>query len=479
MTLRLFNTLGRQKEDFVPIQKNTIGFYTCGPTVYNFAHIGNFRAYIAADSLRRWLVFGHDFSVKWVLNITDVDDKTIRDSQKAFPDLSPLEALSRFTRHYEAIFFTDLEKLNIRKADFFANPRATEYIPEMQDLIRRIFEKGFAKRTPDGVFFDVKKWSEADRYGKLLSLDLTALRSGTRSLADEIEKEDLADFALWKAEKPGEPAWDFDFFGENFRGRPGWHLECSAMEEKILGLPFDIHSGGVDLCFPHHEDEIAQSKCGYGIEPTRYWIHNEHLMVEGKKMSKSLGNFYTLADLLDKGHSTDAIRFFLATNHYRAKINLSDESLSAAKNSLEKFRNFLRFGEVRQGDGEEGESRIQPLLQKTKADFYAAMNDDLNAPVAIAVAHQLVSALSAFSPFSEMEISEISAFFRFCGNVFGVDFFPRQVEIPDAVVALAHDRQKARAERNWAEADRLRSEISQHGFEMRDTSSGFDLLPQS
>jgi len=479
MTLRLFNTLGRQKMDFLPLRADEVSFYTCGPTVYNFAHVGNFRAYIAADTLRRWLTFGHDFSVKWVLNITDVDDKTIRDSQKAFPDISPKEALLRFTRQYEEIFFDDLQKLNISRSDFFANPRATEYIPEMQDLIRRIFEKGFAKRTPDGIFFEVKKWSEADQYGKLLSLDLSALKSGTRSLADEIEKEDIADFALWKAEKPGEPSWDFDFFGENIPGRPGWHLECSAMEEKILGLPFDIHSGGVDLCFPHHEDEIAQSKCGYGVEPTRYWVHNEHLMVEGKKMSKSLGNFYTLGDLIAKGHSADAVRFFLATNHIRAKINLSDESLSSAKNALEKFRNFLRFGEVRHGNDEEGESRTESHISKARADFCAAMDDDLNAPVTIAVVHELFSALSPLAPFSESEQSDISAFFQFCGNVFGVDFFPQKVEIPHEVFVLAEERQAARSERNWAEADRLRSEIEHHGFEMRDAAGGFDLIPKS
>ena len=317
VSLVLFNTLGRKKQPFTPLSPPEVSFYTCGPTVYNYAHIGNFRAYIAADTLRRWLTYGHNYTVKWVLNITDVDDKTIRDSQTQYPQLSPKDALQRFTRHYENIFFEDLAALGIPKSAFFANPRATEYISHMQDLIRSIAKKGFAKEVQGSIFFDVKKWNEANRYGKLLSLDLSALQTGNRSLADEIEKEDVADFALWKAEKPGEPSWDFDFFGKHRPGRPGWHIECSAMEKELFGLPFDIHSGGVDLIFPHHEDEIAQSCCGYGEDPTRFWVHNEHLLVDGKKMSKSLGNFYTLRDLQKKGFSPSAIRFFLATNHYR------------------------------------------------------------------------------------------------------------------------------------------------------------------
>jgi len=464
--------------DFSPIKSGEVGFYTCGPTVYNFAHIGNFRAYIAADILRRWLENGHHFAVKWVLNITDVDDKTIRDSQKRFPDLSPSDALKRFTRHYEAIFFEDLEKLNIPKSAFFQNPRATDFIPEMQNLIRKIAEKGFAKRTPDGIFFEVKKWAAADKYGKLLNLDLSHLKSGTRTLADEIEKENVADFALWKAEKSGEPAWDFDFFGENARGRPGWHLECSAMEKAILGLPFDIHSGGVDLCFPHHEDEIAQSKCGYGVEPTRFWIHNEHLMVDGKKMSKSLGNFYTLRDLLEKGHAADTIRFFLATNHYRTKLNLSEKSLESAKNALSKFRRFLRFGEVRHARGESGESRVSSALKAAKKDFSAAMDDDLNAPVAIAAVHECFSKISPIAPFSAAEKVEISDFFRFVGKVFGVDFFPPKIKIPEKIKKMAENREKARAEKDFQKADFFRAEIEKNGFLVRDTAAGFELFPR-
>lgn len=476
--LSLFNTLGRTKQVFVPIYPGKVSFYTCGPTVYNYAHIGNFRAYLAADTLRRWLENGHNLSVQWVLNITDVDDKTIRDSKVRYPDLSPKEALKKFTRHYEDIFFQDLEKLGIPHSAFYANPRATDYIEQMQNLVRQISKKGFAKEVGGSVFFDVKKWSEANTYGKLLALDLSSLKTGTRSLADEIEKDDLSDFVLWKAEKEGEPAWDFDYFGKNLSGRPGWHLECSAMEEDIFGLPFDIHSGGVDLVFPHHEDEIAQSCCGYTKEPTNYWIHNEHLLVEGKKMSKSLGNFFTLHDLLEKGFSSEAIRFFLVTNHYRAKLNLTEEGLHGAQNVLDKIENFLR----RVTTGDSGETclrdEIKTFIHTAEEGFLLAMNDDLNTPVAIASVHALITQLSPLAPFSLPEEEKIFSFFSFVETVLGVPLIPQQQDIPEEILALAELREKARVEKDWAESDRLRDLLLEKGFIIQDFAMGFELLPK-
>ena len=479
VSLVLFNTLGRKKQPFTPLSPPEVSFYTCGPTVYNYAHIGNFRAYIAADTLRRWLTYGHNYTVKWVLNITDVDDKTIRDSQTQYPQLSPKDALQRFTRHYENIFFEDLAALGIPKSAFFANPRATEYIPHMQDLIRSIAKKGFAKEVQGSIFFNVKKWNEANRYGKLLSLDLSALQTGNRSLADEIEKEDVADFALWKAEKPGEPSWDFDFFGKHLPGRPGWHIECSAMEKELFGLPFDIHSGGVDLIFPHHEDEIAQSCCGYGEDSTRFWVHNEHLLVDGKKMSKSLGNFYTLRDLQKKGFSPSAIRFFLATNHYRTKLNLTDDGLHAAERVLQKLSHFARLAT----NVEDGDTRLRDeivtLLDTAYRDFSSGMDDDLNAPLAIAAVHALVSSVSPLSPFSAKESEKLKSFCVFVERVFGVSFSPKQSAVPPKVRELAEKREKARAEKNWALADSLRDEIAALGYTVTDTQNGFELLPQS
>lgn len=478
MPLLLFNTLGRTYQQFAPLRDNTVSFYTCGPTVYNHAHIGNMRAYLSADTLRRWLIHGHHFAVQWVMNITDVEDKIIRDSKTAFPDLEPMEALKRFTAKYEQLFFDDLALLNIPRQAFFANPRATEFVPQMQELIRAIAAHGYAYELDGSVYFDVRKWSQDKHYGKLLHLDLSQLQSGNRSLADETEKSDLADFALWKAHKSGEPSWDFAFNGQNLPGRPGWHLECSVMESEYFELPFDIHSGGVDLIFPHHEDEIAQSACGYGCEPTRYWIHNEHLMVDGKKMSKSLGNFYTLHDLLDKGHSADAVRFFLVTNHYRSKVNLTDEAISAAANGLEKIRNFLRLASVGDNGEARPSNRITSLAQAAHQDFAVAMDDDLNTPVAIAAVYGLISETMPHLPLTEAESKSLAPFFTLVEEVFGVRLFPQQTTIPDAVVALAEARQVARANKDWAESDHLRDEIAKQGYDVRDSADGYDLLPQ-
>lgn len=474
---RLFNTLGREKQSFVPLRQGQVGFYTCGPTVYNYAHIGNFRAYLSADVLRRWLTYGHNLSVKWVLNITDVDDKTIRDSKAKYPDMDPIQALKTFTQEYEDAFFKDLEQLGMSRSDFFANPRATEYIPQMQDLIRRISERGFTKEIDGSVFFDVKKWAESDQYGKLLSLDLSSLKSGTRSLADEVEKDDMSDFALWKAQKEGEPAWDFDFFGTNLPGRPGWHLECSAMEEELFGLPFDVHSGGVDLVFPHHEDEIAQSKCGYGCEPTKYWMHNEHLLVDGKKMSKSLGNFYILSDLIKKGHSPEAIRLFLVMNQYRSKLNLTEEGIQSAENTRKKLQNFVQRSCV--GEGVEGCLRddVFGFIEAAKSDFTSAMDDDLNTSLAIAAVHGLASHIQGLAPFSRQEQKNIQEFFAFVGNVFGVSFLPQEISIPNEVLVLAKERVAARKNKDWAESDRLRNAISKKGFQVQDTGDGYEILP--
>lgn len=476
MSLTLLNTLGRKKEEFIPLHSGRVSLYTCGPTVYNYAHIGNFRAYLAADTLRRWLLFGKQYAVNWVLNITDVDDKTIRDSRATHPEMPPREALTAFTRLYEEAFFEDMGHLGIFRSDFFAIPRATDYIPEMQDLVRKIFKRGFAKEIGGSVFFDVKKWAEADSYGKLCHIDFSSLRSGTRTLADETEKDDLSDFALWKAKKEGEPAWDFDFFGTNLPGRPGWHLECSAMEKEILGLPFDIHTGGVDLVFPHHEDEVAQSSCGYNVEPTRYFLHNEHLLVEGKKMSKSLGNFFTLRDLVSRGHTAEVIRFFLVTSHYRTKLNLTEEALIASANGLSGIRNILR--EITIGEG--GEAcpfvDIEPSLEKAKHNFFSAMDDDLNTPVAIATLHIFLKTISEKKCFTPDALEKLRETFGFFGNVFGVSFFPKEKVASDAIFQLAEERQRARKEKRWDDADMLRQKVLESGFEIRDRNDGFDLF---
>jgi cysteinyl-tRNA synthetase len=347
----------------------------------------------------------------------------------------------------------------------------------MQDLIRRIVACGYGRVVNGSVFFDVKKWADAGHYGKLLSLDLSQLKSGTRTLADEVEKEDLADFALWKAQKPGEPAWDFVLDGTNLPGRPGWHIECSAMEEAIFGLPFDIHTGGVDLVFPHHEDEIAQSACGYGTDPTRYFLHNEHLLVDGKKMSKSLGNFYTLRDLIQKGISAEAIRFFLVTSHYRSKLNLTLEALGAAESALVRLKNFARLA-TRGEDGETWRTgRLMPLIDTAKAQIRAAMDDDLGTPVAIAAVHELMHAVSPLFPLDHKEAAEVRDFFGFAGEVFGIGFLPADSEVPPRVRELFEKRLQARRSKDFAASDRLRDEIAALGYAVRDQGEVSEIFP--
>ena len=300
--LFLYNTLTRKKEEFKPIKKDKVGLYTCGPTVYNYAHIGNLRSFVFADLLVRILKYNYgEKNVKWVMNITDVDDKTIRDSKIKYPDLSHMEALKKFTAEFEEYFWRDLSKLNILKPDSITHAADTVYIKKMQDLVKNIFVSGYAYVKDGSVYFDVGKYSQKYKYGVLVDIDVSKMKSGVRIDDDEYEKENIQDFVLWKGQKEDEPSWEFEFDGQKLPGRPGWHIECSAMGQAELGMPFDIHTGGVDLKFPHHENEIHQSVIGYKTEkPVNYWLHNEYLLVDGKKMGKRFNNFYTIKDLEEK-----------------------------------------------------------------------------------------------------------------------------------------------------------------------------------
>ncbi|NOY35587.1 MAG: cysteine--tRNA ligase [bacterium] len=467
--IKLYNSLSRGKEEFIPIKAGEAGIYTCGPTVYDFAHIGNLRAYIFADTLVRVLKF-NGLKAKWVMNITDVDDKTIAGSKKKFPDLGPMEALKRYTEMYEKYFWEDLERLNIPRPD--RTPRATETIPEMLELVGALIEKSFAYEKDGSVYFNIKKYAEKYSYGQLADLDLSRMKSGVRVSADEYEKEDVNDFALWKAAKEGEPAWDSPWG----RGRPGWHIECSAMSEKELGLPFDIHTGGVDLKFPHHEDELAQSAAGRDCQkPVNYWMHNEHLLVDNKKMSKSLGNFYTLRDLEEKampdgrqGVNPLAFRFLCLQTHYRSKMNFTWESLEAAKKGLNHLRNQVRAltphleAELPSGSSA---SKCREFEEK----FLAAANDDLNMPRALAAAQEL---LKSGIP-SEEKLATILHF----DEVLGLNLAEagKQEEIPEEIKALAEKREAARQAKNWAESDALREKIRSLGYEIEDTDKGYSL----
>lgn len=480
---RLYNTSSRTKEVFSPLKKGEVSFYSCGPTVYNNVHIGNLRAFLFSDTLQRYLKFGKNYSVKWVMNVTDVDDKTIKNSAEKFAGDDKISdtndkklRLKKFTELYSQKFFEDLEKLNIKKESFYANPKATDYIAEMQKVVQCIVDNGYGYISEGSVYFDVKKYAEHYKYGTLVHIDFDEMQSTDRVDNDEYEKSSANDFVLWKAKKEGEPSWDFEISDtstgsvSHLEGRPGWHLECTAMSNEVLGIPFDIHSGGVDLCFPHHEDEIAQSLAAYGKEPANFWVHNEHLMVNGKKMSKSLGNFYTLDDLEKKGFSPEVIRFFLVSNHYRTKVNLSDESLKSSEQMLKRIRNFLEIGHA---------NASTDNTQKFLDNFFSALDDDLNVSVALAEFFNFVKTSSGErldNP--EKSNPEISQKFldsvKVSENIFGISFLPKNTEessIPENIQELLELRKKAREEKNWKKSDEIRDKISDLGYEVRDGKS--------
>ena len=366
---RVHNTLTRRLEEFQPLEPGHARLYTCGPTVYNYAHIGNFRAYVFEDLLRRWLKF-KGFRVTQVMNLTDVDDKTIRDSQAA--GLS----LAEFTARYKQAFFEDIRVLNIEAAEHY--PAATDHIPEMIALIQVLQDKGYAYRADDGsVYFSIDRWPQ---YGKLAHLDRSGLRAGVRVNADEYDKENVADFALWKAwdEKDGDVAWDSPWG----RGRPGWHIECSAMSQRYLGPSFDIHTGGVDNIFPHHEDEIAQSEAATGQPFATYWLHCAHLLVDGQKMSKSRGNFHTLRDVLQRGYTGREVRYELLATHYRASLNFTFASLDAARTALRRVDEFT--ARLTDAAGSAASAELPTWARLAATRFEAAMDEDLNISAALA-----------------------------------------------------------------------------------------------
>ena len=378
--MRFYNTLGRNMQDFQPIEEKVAKMYTCGPTVYNYAHIGNFRAYLFEDLLRRSLEY-HGYKVTQVMNLTDVDDKTIRDSRAAGLKLQD------FTRKYKDAFFEDLKTLRIEPAEHY--PEATTHIPEMIEMIRILFEKGFAYKSEDGsVYFSIAKFKD---YGKLAKIDMEQQRSGVRINNDEYDKDSVADFALWKAwsESDGDVKWDSPWGP----GRPGWHLECSAMSMKYLGRTFDIHTGGIDNMFPHHEDEIAQSEAANSCKFVNYWLHCEHLTIDKKKMSKSLGNFYTLRDLLNKGYSGKEVRWALIGTHYRSKLNFNLGLCDQARSTLKKFADF--FGRLKAlPQGTAGKEEAAGLAADADKKFADAIGDDLNIAEALSAVFTLERAVN-------------------------------------------------------------------------------------
>ena len=445
--MKVFNSLTRQNEDLKPIADNTIRLYTCGPTVYNFAHIGNFRAYTFEDILRRVIQF-NGMKIKQVMNLTDVDDKTIKGANAAGVKLTD------YTKTYKDAFFADLKKLNIQSAEVY--PAATDHIPEMIDLVADLVKKGIAYQSEDGsVYFNVRKFPG---YGKLAHIDFDHQQTGARCASDEYDKENVGDFALWKAweESDGPVAWDSPWG----KGRPGWHIECSAMSMKYLGETFDLHTGGIDNLFPHHENEIAQAEASTGKEFVKTWMHCAHLRVNGEKMSKSLGNFFTLRDLLEKGYTGREIRYVLINAHYRSGLNFAFTALDDARKSLARIDACVE---------QATEGAVPEWAQKHLEDFAAAVNDDLNIPSAFAALFALVRDANGKGAAGTLGV------FKRMDEVLGIIFFENEkktVEIPADIQAMLDQRADARKAKNWAESDRLRDALAAAGWLVKDSKDG-------
>ena len=459
--IRFFNTLTRKKEGFIPIEEGKVKMYTCGPTVYDFSHIGNFRAFIFEDLLRRWLEY-RGFKVTQVMNLTDVDDRTIKASNMQGLPLN--EITGRFIR----AFFEDIKTLNIEKAEHY--PRATEHIPEMVALIKKLIDKGYGYRgEDDSVYYDISKFED---YGKLAKIKVEELKPGARVKVQEYAKEEASDFVLWKAwdEADGNAFWEAGIG----KGRPGWHIECSAMSMKYLGETLDIHCGGVDNLFPHHENEIAQSEAATGKKFVNYWLHNEHLLVEGRRMAKSLGNYYTVRDLTAKGYDPKAIRYLLMATHYRQQVNFTFEALEGAKSTIERLTNFVR--RLMDADGKGSGERMNQLMTRVQKDFCEAMDDDLNIGAALAALFDFVRETNNLldrNLLSKEEAQEVNKLMTTFDKVLGViGEIEKEEKLPKEAEELIRKREEARKAKDWKAADNIREQLKAMGIIIEDTSQG-------
>ena len=483
MTLRVYNTLSGKKEEFKPLNPPKVGMYACGVTVYDYCHIGHARAAVAFDVIARYLRFA-GYEVTYVRNYTDIDDKIINRSNEQ--GVNWKELAETFIEAHD----TDMGALGVQRAD--VEPRATDYIAQIVDIVKTLVNKGVAYEVEGDVYFEVEKF---DGYGKLSKRNLDDLQAGARIDVDE-RKINPLDFALWKSSKPGEPSWDSPWG----KGRPGWHIECSAMSAEILGQPLDIHGGGKDLIFPHHENEIAQSEAAGGMEFVRYWIHNGFVNIDSEKMSKSLGNFFTIREVLEK-YRPEVVRFFLLSTHYRSPLDFSDRALTEARIRYERFMNlFARAHRINSEDRDMNEAEkasAASLSDEIEPHFREAMDDDFNTAAAIGHLFTALGYLNAVLDGADSEgrgaakswVTDVDGFFQKVGHVLG--FFEGGIADGEAWFAagseddasktraqtMAEDRVEARNAKDWAKADELREAIAELGYEVQDTPQGPVLIP--
>lgn len=446
--LKLYNTLTKAIEEFSPIKKDEVSMYSCGPTVYNYPHIGNYRAYVFADILKRTLLY-NGYKVKHVMNLTDVDDKTIRDSQKEG------KSLNEFTKFYANEFFKDIKSLNILEPSKWTY--ATEYIDQMVSIIEKLLEKDFAYKSADGsVYFNIRKFKG---YGKLSGIKLEEQKenAGGRINTDEYDKDNVQDFALWKAydESDGDVFWETKLG----KGRPGWHIECSAMSMENLGESFDIHTGGVDNIFPHHENEIAQSECATGKKFVKYWLHNEWVLVDNKKMAKSFNNFYTLRDLIEKNINPLSYRLWLLTANYRTRVNFTWDTLEGSDTALKKlFNAYIELGE-----------NLGKVNTEYKDKFQDYINDDLDTPKALALLWDLLKDGKVSKEDKKATILDFD-------KILGLGFENiKEEEIPEEILKIIQEREVARKNKDFAKSDELRDKIKSLGYEIEDKGENYKI----
>ena len=465
-TMQVYNTLTNRKEEFVPIEPGKVRMYVCGPTVYNFFHIGNARPFVVFDTLRRYFKY-RGYEVKFVQNFTDVDDKIINRAKEE--GISAPEVSEKYIKEY----FNDAEALNVLKAD--VHPKVSEHIPEIIDFVQTLIDKGYAYEADGDVYYSTRKFPE---YGKLSGQNIDDLESGARIAIGEV-KEDPLDFALWKARKEeSEIAWESPWG----MGRPGWHIECSTMAKKHLGETIDIHGGGQDLTFPHHENEIAQSEACNGVPFAHYWMHNGYINVDGKKMSKSLNNFFTVRDIREQ-YSGDVIRFFLLSGHYRSPINFSDALMEQSKQGYERSATAIETLEFLKTNGTDepmaDEAAKIASLDQYRDKFVEVMDDDLNTADGIAAIFELVSEINldvkdgASKSFAEEALRRIKELTDVLGIFGGED---EEEGLGDDIQALIDERQAARKEKNWARADEIRDQLAAMGITLKDTPQGVQVI---